>query len=57
MKELIKKMLTAALDKMKTKGQIPLDFNPEIVIKENKNNKHGDYSTNLPLLIEQELNK
>jgi arginyl-tRNA synthetase len=57
MQKLIIKMLKDVLDVMKSKGQIPLDFNPKIIVKENKNNKHGDYSTNLPLLIEQELNK
>ncbi|MCM5704151.1 arginine--tRNA ligase [Larsenimonas salina] len=51
MKETILALLTAALDALKERGTLPADVAPDIKIEATKDKAHGDYATNLALML------
>ncbi|MCM2129700.1 arginine--tRNA ligase [Larsenimonas rhizosphaerae] len=57
MKETILELLTAALDTLKHQGVLPADVAPSIKIDATKDKAHGDYATNLALMLAKPAGK
>jgi arginyl-tRNA synthetase len=51
MKNTVRELISDALNRAKTNGDLTLDSAPNIVIEEPKDKKFGDYSTNVAMLM------
>ena len=51
MKNTVRELISDALNRAKTNGDLTLDSDPNIVIEEPKDKKFGDYSTNVAMLM------
>jgi arginyl-tRNA synthetase len=51
MKQLVEQLLSDALSKLKSDGNIPSDFETDIKVERTKDPVHGDFATNLALAI------
>ncbi|WP_158774894.1 arginine--tRNA ligase [Cobetia sp. L2A1] len=51
MKETIIELLGQALDSLKTDGTIPADTSPQIKVDPTKDKTHGDYASNLAMML------
>ena len=51
MKNIIRQLIGSALDKAKEKGELDLSVYPEIVIEKPKEEKFGDFSTSVPMIL------
>ena len=51
MKSVIRKLIISSLDKAKNCGELELLTIPEIVVEKPKDDKFGDFSTSLPMMI------
>lgn len=51
MKELVEHVLSHALTRLKTEGRIPMDLEAAIKVERTKDSSHGDFASNLALII------
>ncbi|MFC3908520.1 arginine--tRNA ligase [Legionella dresdenensis] len=51
MKQIVEQLLNTALIKLKNEGVVPVDLSPEIKIERTKDSSHGDFATNLALML------
>lgn len=51
MKQLVEQLLSEALDALKATGKIPADITPDIKVERTKDTSHGDFATNIALVL------
>ncbi|GHE22306.1 arginine--tRNA ligase [Halomonas urumqiensis] len=57
MKEIIVTLLEGALDNLKQQGVLPVDLSPAIKVDPARDKAHGDYATNLALMLAKPAGK
>ncbi len=57
MKHTIEDLLKSAIDLLKEKSLVPQDLEPEIKIERTRDSQHGDYATNLAMLLAKPCRK
>lgn len=56
MENKIKELIEIAINKLKTEGIIPKDIPIDIKVCRTKNKEHGQYATNIALILSNYLN-
>ena len=51
MKEHIAELIGAAIDSLKQQGILPADLSPRIMVENTKDKAHGDFATNIALML------
>ena len=55
MKQYIQSLLLQGVDGLKSAGAIPADFVPKIMVEASKDKTHGDYASNIAMLLRKPL--
>ena len=51
MKNVIRQLISIALNKAKESGELELSIFPEIIVEKPKEEKFGDFSTSVPMML------
>jgi len=57
MKQYLQQLLTHCVDNLKNAGLIESDFEPKIIVDNTKDRNHGDFATNLAMLLAKPMKK
>lgn len=57
MKQFIQQLLADCVTKFKNEGLLPADFSPRIIVDNTKDKSHGDFATNLAMMLSKTLKR
>lgn len=57
MKQFIQQLLADCVTKFKNDGLLPADFSPRIIVDNTKDKSHGDFATNLAMMLSKTLKR
>ena len=57
MKQFIQQLLADCVTKFKNEGLLPADFSPRIIVDNTKDKSHGDFATNLAMMLSKPLKR
>ena len=55
MKQYIQSLILQGIDALKASGAIPADFVPKVMVEASKDKTHGDYASNIAMLLRKPL--
>ena len=55
MKQYIQSLILQGIDALKASGAIPADFVPKVMVEASKDKTHGDYASNIAMLLRKPM--